>query len=87
MNAVLDKPKTVWVEPTRKMTMDELWANFTYDPDYEEEVLSYDDRITDKYGNPTYGTLCAMYETEHDIGDIMTLDEFHEWLDELIPEE
>ena len=87
MNAVLDKPKTVWVEPTRKMTMDELWANFTYDPDYEEEVLSYDDRITNKYGNPTYGTLCAMYEDEHDIGDTMTLHEFHEWLDELIPEE
>ncbi|MBQ9433770.1 MAG: hypothetical protein IJU26_06090 [Synergistaceae bacterium] len=23
----------------------------------------------DRYGNPTYGTLCALYEDEHDIGE------------------
>ncbi len=86
MEAVLERPKTVWVEPTRKMTMDELWARFEYDPDYEEEVLAHDSRIFDQYGNPTYGTLCAWYEDENDIGETMTLEEFHDWLDETIPE-
>ena len=77
MPAVVEKPKTVWVEPTRKMTMDELWSRFTYDPDYEDEVLAHDSRIFDKYGNPTYGTLCAWYEDENDIGETMTLDELY----------
>ena len=55
----------VWVKPDRKMTMDELWARFTYDPDYEDDDPAYEAVIYDKYGNPTYGTLCAMYEDEH----------------------
>lgn len=82
MEARLERPgtKKAWVNPTRKMTMEELWAQFEYDPEYEEEVLSYDGAIYDRYGNPTYGTLCAMYEEEHDIGETMTLDElFAEW--------
>lgn len=76
MPAVLEKPKTVWVEPDRKMTMDELWARFTYDPDYEDEVLAHDSRIFDKYGNPTYGTLCAWYEDDEE-SETMTLEELY----------
>ncbi len=83
MNAVLDKPKTVWVEPTRKMTMDELWANFTYDPDYEDDNPAYDAAIYDRYGNPTYGTLRAMYETENGLTESTTLDELLSWVDNL----
>ena len=59
--------KKVWVKPDRKMSMDELWARFTYDPDYEDDDPAYDVAIYDHYGNPTYGTLCAMYENEHGI--------------------
>ena len=66
----------VWVKPDRKMTMDELWARFTYDPDYEDDDPAYEAAIYDRYGNPTYGTLCAMYEDEHNIGyGPMTLEE------------
>ena len=69
--------KYKWVKPDRKMTMDELWARFEYDPDYVDEDPAYERAFYDRYGNPTYGTLCAMYEDEHDIGGgPMTFDEF-----------
>ena len=73
--------KYKWVKPDRKMTMDELWARFEYDPDYVDEDPAYERAFYDRYGNPTYGTLCAMYEDEHDIYDgPMTLEElFSEW--------
>ena len=76
--------KKVWVKPDRKMSMDELWARFTYDPDYEDDDPAYERAFFDRYGNPTYGTLCAMYEDEHDIGEgPMTIEEFGDWLDEV----
>ena len=64
--------KYKWVKPDRKMTMDELWARFEYDPDYVDEDPAYERAFYDRYGNPTYGTLCAMYEDEHDIGETFT---------------
>ena len=71
----MDKKK-VWVKPDHKMTMDELWERFEYDPDYEDEDPAYERAFFDRYGNPTYGTLCAMYEDEHNIGTgPMTLEE------------
>ena len=75
--------KAVWVKPTRKMTMDELWARFTYDPDYVDDDPAYERAFYDRYGNPTYGTLCAMYEDEHDMYEgPFTLDEFFDELNE-----
>ncbi len=86
MEAATEK-KTVWVKPTRKMTMDELWANFVYDPDYEDDDPAYERAIYDRYGNPTYGTLCAMYEEEHGLLEgPYTIDElfaeFDKWREE-----
>lgn len=79
MEAVSEKKK-VWVKPDRKMTMGELWERFEYDPDYVDDDPAYEAAIYDRYGNPTYGTLCAMYEDEHDIGETLTVDElFSEW--------
>ena len=83
----MDERKPVWVKPDRKMTMDELWARFTYDPDYEDEDPAYERAIYDRYGNPTYGTLCALYEDEHDIGEgPMTMEEFGKWMTEVLAE-
>ncbi|MBR0167763.1 MAG: hypothetical protein IJQ08_03750 [Synergistaceae bacterium] len=79
MGAVTEKKK-VWVKPDRKMTMEELWERFEYDPDYVDDDPAYEAAIYDRYGNPTYGTLCALYEEEHDIGETLTVDElFEEW--------
>ena len=67
----------------------ELIDNFDYEA-YEEET-SYDDYVPapvwDRFGNPTRDTIAAKYETEHDITEeTMTLDKFHDWLDEMIRE-
>ncbi len=79
--------KKVWERPTRKMTMDELWERFTYDPNYETGDLAYDGAFYDRYGNPTYGTLCALYEKEHDISEgPMTMEEFGDWMTEVLAE-
>ena len=83
MGAVTEKKK-VWVKPDRKMTMAELWERFEYDPDYVDDDPAYEAAIYDRYGNPTYGTLCAMYEDKHDLCyGPFTPDEFDEWLDEI----
>ncbi|MBQ3403504.1 MAG: hypothetical protein IJG65_09090 [Synergistaceae bacterium] len=75
--------KKVWVKPTRKMTMEELWERFEYDPDYVDDDPAYEAAIYDRYGNPTYGTLCAKYETDHDLGyGPYTPEEFDAVLDE-----
>ncbi len=72
----MERTKRAWVKPDHKLTMDELWERFEYDPDYEDEDPAYERAFFDKYGNPTYGTLCAMYEDEHNIGTgPMTLEE------------
>jgi len=80
MEATAERKK-VWERPARKMTMEELWERFTYDPDYETGDLADDGAFYDRYGNPTYGTLCALYEKEHNIvSEPMTLDElFADW--------
>ncbi len=86
MEATAERKK-VWERPTRKMTMDELWERFTYDPDYETGDLAYDRAFYDRYGNPTYGTLCWMYEKEHDISEgPMTMEEFGDWMTEVLAE-
>lgn len=73
--------KKVWVKPDRKMTMEELWERFEYDPDYVDDDPAYEAAIYDRYGNPTYGTLCAKYETDHGLLEgPYTIDElFAEW--------
>ncbi len=85
MEAIAERKK-VWERPARKMTMEELWERFTYDPDYETGDLAYDRAFYDRYGNPMYGTLCAWYEKDHDIGEIMTWEEFCDELQELYEE-
>ncbi len=86
MEATAERKK-VWERPTCKMTMDELWERFTYDPDYETGDLAYDRAFYDRYGNPTYGTLCAWYEKEHGIIEgPFTPEEFSAWLDEVCAE-
>ena len=54
--------KKVWVKPDRKMSMDELWARFTYDPDYEDDDPAYERAFFDRYGNPTIRLMgrCAL---------------------------
>ncbi len=91
MEAVAERKK-VWVKPDRKMTMDELWERFEYDPDYEDDDPAYEAAIYDRYGNPTYGTLSAMYETEHGLLEgPYTIDElfaeFDKWREEADLEE
>ena len=88
MPAVLERPKAVWVNPTRKLTdeeIEELIENYDYNP----SIYDYDDggdeldTVYDKYGNPTESTIRAMYESRHDIGEETTLDEFLAWADSL----
>ena len=82
MNAVLDRPKRAWVKPTRRLTdeeIEEILANWDYDPDYDGEYEEYNENglplIDDEFGNPTYGTFEAMYETRHGLGEEVTLEE------------
>lgn len=78
------KNKKAWVKPDKKMTMDELWARFEYDPDYVDPDPAYERAFYDRYGNPTYGTLCVWYEDEHDIGyGPFDHDELNAWLDDI----
>ena len=91
MEAISEKKK-VWVKPDRKMTMGELWERFEYDPDYVDDDPAYEAAIYDRYGNPTYGTLCAIYEDKHDLGyGPYTIDElfaeFDKWREEADLEE
>ena len=88
MNAVLDRPKTSWVKPTRKLTeeeIEELIENY----DYNSSVYDEDDDSTaldpvyDIYGNPTESTIRALYESRHGIGEETTLNELLAWVDSL----
>ena len=85
MEKLSETKKYVWAKPDRKMTMEELWARFDYHPDYEDEDPAYERAIWDRYGNPTYGTLCARYESEHGLmaGSFTTMEEFRDVLDEV----
>ena len=87
MPAVLERPKTKWVNPTRKLTdeeIEELIENYDYDPSVYDYDDGYElDPVYDKYGNPTESTIRAMYESRHNIGEETTLDEFLAWADSL----
>ena len=80
-----ENKKYVWVKPDRRMTMDELWERFEYYPDYEDDDPAYERAVWDRYGNPTYATLCARYEREHGLteGGFTTMEEFRNFLDEV----
>ena len=82
MDTVLDRPKTSWVKPTRKLTeaeIEKILADWEYDPDYDGEYDEYNEDglplISDEFGNPTYGTLEAMYETRNNLCREVTLEE------------
>lgn len=88
--AVLERPKKVWVKPDHKLTheeFEEILANWDYDPDYDDEYEEYNANglplIDDEFGNPTYGTFNAMYETRHGLTEPTTLDELLAWVDSL----
>ncbi len=57
--------------------------------EHESYAETYDDEeyvpeaVYDRYGNPTRDTIAAMYEAEHGITEVMTLDEFHGFLSSL----
>ncbi|MBQ7196310.1 MAG: hypothetical protein IJS40_02760 [Synergistaceae bacterium] len=46
--------------------------------EYEEWEPVFDDA-----GNPTQSTLMAFYESEHDIGETVTLEEMQDWINSL----
>ena len=82
MDTELDRPKTSWVKPTRKLTeaeIEKILADWEYDPDYDGEYDEYNEDglplISDEFGNPTYGMLEAMYETRHNLCEEVTLEE------------
>lgn len=88
MEAVLERPKHVWVKPTRKLTEEEirdLIDNYDYDPSvYDDDDDSTElDPVYDKYGNPTESTIRAIYEGEHGITTPTTLEELLAWVDSL----
>ena len=88
MDSVLDRQKTSWVKPTRKLTeaeIKELIDNYDYDPNvYDEDDYSTElDPVYDAYGNPTESTIRAMYESRHGIGEETTLDELLAWANNL----
>ncbi|MBQ7219496.1 MAG: hypothetical protein IJS28_00795 [Synergistaceae bacterium] len=88
MPAVLEKPKTSWVKPTRKLTPEEieqLIENYDYDPSvYDDDDDSTElDPVYDIYGNPTESTIRALYEGRNGIGEETTLDELLAWVDSL----
>ena len=79
MEAVLERPRTKWTAPTRKLTeeeIEEILANWDYDPSYYDDDDSDEVApIWDKYGNPTRETLDAMYESRHGLCEEMTVEE------------
>ncbi|MBQ3655053.1 MAG: hypothetical protein II954_11665 [Synergistaceae bacterium] len=87
MEAVLERPKTVWVEPDHKLTdeeIEDLIENYDYDPSvYDDDDSTELDPVYDKYGNPTESTIRALYESRHNIGSETTLDELLAWADSL----
>ncbi len=93
MEAVKEKPVVrAWVKPDRVLTDDEieeLIQTFDYES-YEKEAYGNDDYepapIYDRFGNPTRDTIAALYESRHDIGDDMTLEEFFDEMRQLYEE-
>ena len=87
MEAVLERPKTVWVDPDHKLTdeeIEDLIENYDYDPSvYDDDDSTELDPVYDKYGNPTESTIRALYESRHNIGSETTLDELLAWADSL----
>ena len=85
MDAVLDRPKTSWVKPTRKLTeaeIEQLIENYDYVYDEDDDSTALDP-VYDAYGNPTESTIRAMYESRHGIGEETTLDELLAWVNSL----
>ena len=89
MPAVLERPKTKWVKPDHKLTheeFEEILANWDYDPDYDGRYEEYNENglplINDEFGNPTYDTFNAIYETRNNLGEEVTLEELFAPYDE-----
>ena len=91
MEALLERPTktTKWVKPDHKLTheeFEEILENWEYDPDYNGEYDEYNENglplIDDEFGNPTYGSFEAMYETRHGLCEEVTLDELFASYDE-----
>ena len=80
MEEVMTKPKQSYVFD-RKLTDEEirrLIDDFDYDAwleDYENDDGTEPEPLWDRFGNPTRDTIAAKYEAEHDIGEIMTVEE------------
>ena len=89
--AVIEKheKRRVWKAPDRKLTdeeIHELVENYDYDPRYLDP--DYDDGkelepIYDRFGNPTESTVRAMYESRHNIGETISVEELFDWVDNL----
>ena len=88
--AVMEKEKRrVWQAPDRKLTdeeINELIENYDYDPRYLDP--DYDDGkdlepIYDRFGNPTESTVRALYESRHNIGETISVEELFDWVDSL----
>ena len=83
MEAVLERPRTKWTAPTRKLTeeeIEELIENYDYDPkyldpDYDDDDSDEVEPIWDRFGNPTESTIRAMYESRHGICEELTVEE------------
>lgn len=84
MEAVLEKPKQSYVFDHKLSDEEirELIDNFDYEA-YEAEA--FDDNyvpepVWDRFGNPTRDTIASKYEVEHGLTEVMTLEEFHDFL-------
>ena len=90
MEALITRTKRAWVKPARKLTpeeIDDILEHWDYDPDYDGRYDEYTKEgirlLYDEFGNPSYGTLEAMYETEHGLTEPATLDDLRAWVDSL----
>ena len=90
----MEAAKRKWVKPDHKLTHEEIediLEHWDYDPEHGEEYEEYNENgvalLDDKFGNPSYGSFEALYEKRHNIScGPMTLDEFGDWLDDVIAE-
>lgn len=88
MDAVKEKQSYVFDHKLSDEEIRELIDNFDYDAwleDFDDDAEPMP--VWDSFGNPTRDTIAAKYESVHDIDEeSMTIDEFHDWLNEMIAE-
>ncbi|MBQ3447738.1 MAG: hypothetical protein IJG37_08860 [Synergistaceae bacterium] len=87
MEEVLTRTARPWVQPTRKLTdeeIEELIETYDYDPAYDQDEEREPEPMFDRFGNPTRDTIASMYEVRNGIHPhLMTLEEFHDWMNEV----